>query len=336
MRKNNKQISLLVLSWGFLMLLVSCGSNGEAADEKSVRDERKIMETGELAAVNTRSFVMPRVGRYWYEMRVIGILEHGTIVEPGDSIIQLDPTEINKYILDREVNLENQMVALEKMLVDHDNQINEQEANLKNEEASFNLKKVELEASVFETERLRKIKQLEFEQAKITLNKAKRRMEHSKVIRANDLKIQKIRVQQVETEIKDAYEILPNLTLRTPISGVFQIAHNRRTNGMVKVGDNIYQGNNLGNVPELKQMKVITHVNETDFLRISIGQQVNVRLDALPRIVFEGEVSHIGKLCRKKDNNSRQKIFDVEVLMKHHDERLKPGMTVSCEYIEKD
>jgi HlyD family secretion protein len=32
--------------------------------------------------------------------------------------------------------------------------------------------------------------------------------------------------------------------------------------------------------------------------------------------------------------NSRQKVFDVEVNVLKSDARLKPGMTVSCEFIQ--
>ncbi|MDA3928109.1 MAG: efflux RND transporter periplasmic adaptor subunit, partial [Prolixibacteraceae bacterium] len=56
-------------------------------------------------------------------------------------------------------------------------------------------------------------------------------------------------------------------------------------------------------------------------------------LDALPNVVFNGEVSTISKLCRPIERDSRQKIFDIEVKIKVSDERLKPGMTVSCEFI---
>jgi hypothetical protein len=125
------------------------------------------------------------------------------------------------------------------------------------------------------------------------------------------------------------------LTLRAPVAGVFQIAHNWRTGTLVKIGDNIYTGNNLANVPELAQMKVNTYINENDFLKIRTGQKAAVRLDALPDVVFDGEISYIGKLCHLRDNNkkSRQKVFDVEVRMLKSDSRLKPGMTVSCEYL---
>jgi len=46
-----------------------------------------------------------------------------------------------------------------------------------------------------------------------------------------------------------------------------------------------------------------------------------------------GEVTYIEKLCHLKNPKSRQKVFEVEVKILKPDERLKPGMTVSCEFI---
>ena len=89
----------------------------------------------------------------------------------------------------------------------------------------------------------------------------------------------------------------------------------------------------MGNVPDLTWMKVNSAIGERDFLKIHKGQKVIVRLDALPKISFDGEVTYIGRLCHLKDEKSKQKVFDVEVKMLKSDERLKPGMTVSCEYI---
>ena len=92
----------------------------------------------------------------------------------------------------------------------------------------------------------------------------------------------------------------------------------------------------MGYVPDLTWMKVETCINENDFLRINVGTKVLVRLDALPEVAFEGEVSRIGRFCHPRDyNNPRQKVFDVEVRLLVSDERLKPGMTVSCQYLEE-
>ncbi len=332
MRKRALYI-VMPFALGVLLAGVSCGKkNGE--DEAARQAARKnIVETGELAAVNSKSFVMPRYGRNWYMMRVIGILEHGALVSPGDSIIQLDPSDIRKFIVDRETSLETQLAALEKLQVDQANSENAADSRIRSELATFELKKIELESSRFESERYRKIKALEFRQAEITLAKEKRKMELAGIINENNLKIQRIRVRQIENDINYAKDLIPALTIRTPIEGVFQIAHNYRTGALVKVSDEIYTGNNLANVPELKWMKVNTYISEQDFLKIHNGQKVAVRLDALPNVVFDAEIAYIGKLCHRKDEKSRQKVFDVEVHIAKSDERLKPGMTVSCEYL---
>lgn len=330
MRRYRSHISLLFF---ILLILPSCNKvGGDSIDEE--KRGSIIIETGEIVAVNSKAFTLARYGRYWWEMKVIGILEHGSIVNAGDSIIQLDPTDVNKRIIDWESNLEKEEANLETLIVNQENTLNDLSSALKNEQASFNLKKIALEASRFEASRIQKIKDLEFKQAEIKLAKAKRKIELNKIIQKNDFIIQEVKVQQIENQIKSAYEILPRLTIRTPISGVFQIAHNRQTKTLVKVGDNMYPGSQMASVPELKWMRIDTQVNETDFLRIKVGQKVTVRLDAMPNVRFDGEVSYVGKLCKKKDPKSRQKVFDVEVRMLKPDERLKPGMTVSCEYLE--
>jgi multidrug resistance efflux pump len=162
-----------------------------------------------------------------------------------------------------------------------------------------------------------------------------RQLNLNKIKENSDLKIQKIRISRLKDEIKSAYDILPQLTIRTPIDGIFQVGDNQRTGQMLKVGDEIYVGNNMGNVPALKWMKVNTTISENDFMKIAVGQKVTVRLDALPKVEFEGEIMYVGKLCRLKENKSKQKVFDVEVKILTSDERLKPGMTVSCEYLLK-
>lgn len=332
MKTTIKKTNILLL-W-ILILFVGCGKKSGEATEANDAKGTKIIETGELAAIDTRSIIMQHYGRYWYQMKIIGILKHGSIVQQGDSIIQLDATEIKKYIIDRESQLETQRAVLEKIQVNQSNRESDLESSLNSELASYNLKKLELESTRFESERTKKIKQLEFEQAKISLKKVKEQKELDKTIAADELKIEKIKLAQLQNEIKSAYDILPALTIRSPISGIFQIENNRRTGEMIKIGDELYRGNTLANVPDLTWMKVNTYISENDFLKIKLGQKVIVRLDALPKVAFEGEINYIGKLCHLKDEKSRQKIFDVEVNLLKPDERLKPGMTVSCEYIK--
>ncbi len=325
--KIQRIIGLLLIS---VLLLPACDKISSGKERKT--PGHRIVETGELSAIDTRTFMAERLGRRWNQMKIIGLLPHGTAVKAGDSIIQFDPVDVRRFIVDKEGDLETQMANLEKMKVDHESRRFDLASTLKSETAAFELKKLELEASRFESEKIREIKDLEFEQAKIGYNRVLRRIELNKVNERLEMKRQLLRIEDLKQDIADAYNIIDRLTVRTPIDGVFQIALHERTGLMLKLGDDVYAGNKLGEVPDLKWMKVMTTISENDFLKIAEGQEVTVRLDALPNVAFKGEIMYVGKLCRPKEWGSKQKVFDVEVKMLDSDERLKPGMTVSCEY----
>lgn len=324
-------INILIVA--FVLVAFEACTGAKTENQQADNSGKRIIETGELAAIETSSFTMPRFGRMWFNLKVIGILKHGTSVKAGDSIIRLDPTDIQKLIIDKQTQLETQLAVIEKLKVDQNN--NEQELNsqLKSETATFNLRKLELEAAKFETEKNKKVKQMEFNQAKIEFAKVQRQLNASRLIRSTTMKIELLKAKQLKSELQDAKDIIPKLIIHTPISGIFQVGKNRRTGDMIKIGDEVYPGAVIGNVPDLTWMKVNTCIGERDFMKVSIGQQVIVRLDALPRVKFEGKVTYIGKLCHLKGEKSKNKIFDVEIKMLKSDLRLKPGMTVSCEYV---
>jgi multidrug efflux pump subunit AcrA (membrane-fusion protein) len=328
-----RKIGKLLIVLTSAVLLSACGGGKNADNGNADKSGSKIVETGELSAIDSRSFIMPRFNQMWFLPKIIGLLKHGTVVKAGDSIIQIDPADVKKIIVERQSQLETQMAVIAKLKVDQSNKEQELASQLKSETATFDLRKLELEASRFESDRILKIKKLEFEQAKIEYLKVVKQIKVNKIIRFNDMKIELLKADQMKTDLLNAKNVLPRLTVRTPISGIFQVGTNRRTDDLIKLGDEVYPGNNMGNVPDLTWMKVNSNVGERDFMKVRKGQKVIVRMDALPKIKFEGEVSYIGRLCHLKDEKSKQKVFDVEIKMLKSDERLKPGMTVSCEYI---
>ena len=329
--------SLFPLAVILLLLSLSSCSHGGKAIEEVETSTPALIETGELAAVTSKTFVMQRLGMRWYDARISWIADHGQAVHAGDVVIQLDPSEITRYITDREAELEVQRAALEKMIVNQSTAQSAKESAIQSEEATYALSKLSMESVRFESERQQRIRELQFRQATINLERARRNREFNEIINANDLKIQQIRVQLIEKDIQRSYDLLPELSLRTPIDGIFQIDRKMRfMPDLLTIGDQIHQGKTIARVPDLTWMKVITSVHENDFLKIHMGQRVTVRLDALPNVEFPGEISSIGHLCRPKDySNPRVKIFDVEVKLLVSDERLKPGMTVSCEFLNE-
>lgn len=291
-----------------------------------------LTESGELLAVNARSVLVPYIGwKYGWQFKLTGLVEHGAHVNEGDSVAQLDEANVMKYLLEQETLLETEQANLNKLLVENECRFEELDAQLQEVQANYDLKKLELEKYKFESQRKKEIKQLEFQQSGIHLNRIKKTIELEKTICQNSLKIQKIKVSQIESNVAEAKQAIGKLTILSPIDGIFQISRNRRNDQIYRMGDDTYQGAELALVPDLSVIKVKSTISETDIGKVQTGQKVIVRLEAFPERPFPGKVSDIGKLSYDKEEGSTVKVFDLEVVLEQSDPVLKPGMTVSCE-----
>jgi HlyD family secretion protein len=321
----------------YLLLIsfsISC-SKGKPGDFTVMTGSfrQSVTEAGELEAIKASYIMMPRIAyQYGYQFKLIGLAENGKLVHKGDSIIKLDPSTVYKYIIEREDMLENELAAAKKQAVQGENNIQELNAQYRSELAAYDLKKLEVERSKFDTDVKKRIKELEFQQATIRLNKIKRNYELKPKLDNYDFKIQRIRVIQRETELKSAKETLKQFLIRSPLDGTFQVSVNRNYSNPQnwRLGDSPYQGYIIASIPDITKMKAKTYINEAEFKKVKPGMKVIVRLDALPSVPFNGIITEISKICFTRD---REKVFNVVVEIAESDMRLKPGMTVNCEYI---
>lgn len=327
----DKLIHYLLLTVMFL-LFISC--NRKQISEYMVMKgpfRQSVIETGELQAVNASFLSMPRINYiYGYNFKVIGLAEHGKNVHKGEPVIVVDPASVQKYIIERSESLENEIASTNKLKAQITNNLQDLRAQLKNEQASFDIKKLEKDGSGFESASLRKVIELEFRQAEIKLNKIKRKLELRPRLDDLDLRIQNIKVTQKENELKAAQETLDKLVVVSPLDGIFVVEQNWRTGQTIKVGDEVYLGAPVARIPDIRTMMVKGFVMENDISKIKPGLNVIVRLDALPLVPFHGVISSVGRVCIQRDDKN---IFLTEVIISESDLRLKPGMTVSCEYL---
>lgn len=327
-------ITRILLIAVLAILLVSCGKNNRNVSTVMTGSFRQsVIETGELQAINASYITMPSISwQYGYQFKIIGLAEHGKIVHKGDSIIKLDPASVYKFILEGEDKLENELAAANKQVVQSENNIQELNAQMKSEQAAYDLKELEVERSNFDTDIKKKIKELEFQQATIKLNKVKRNLELKPILDNYDRRIQRIRVIQRENDLKSAKETLKKFLVRSPLDGTFQVSVNQFTQNPQnwRLGDSPYQGQMIASIPDIAKMQAKTYINEAEIKKVRPGMKVIVRLDALPSVPFNGTITSISKICLPRD---REKVFNVVVEISESDLRLKPGMTVNCEYI---
>ncbi|MCD7933524.1 MAG: efflux RND transporter periplasmic adaptor subunit [Tannerellaceae bacterium] len=104
-----------------------------------------------------------------------------------------------------------------------------------------------------------------------------------------------------------------NTKLVSPISGIVT-ARNYDS------GD-LYAGNPLFVVEQIRPVKLIVHVSESFYSQIKKGNDVDIRLDVYGDEVFKGKVSLVYPTI---DSNTRT--FPVEIQIPNANERVRPGM----------
>ena len=329
---NGKNLSADLLIAILILLSISCNRNDSTGYSVMKGPFRQsVIETGELQAVNASYLNMPRINYiYGYNFKILGLAEHGKNVHKGDPVIKVDPSSVQKFIIDRSESLENEKASANKLKAQQTNNIQDLKSQLKNEQGSYDIKKLGVEKSGFESEGLRKVMELEFRQAEIRLNKLKRTLGLRPKLDSLDYMIQHIKVSQKENEVMAAQDALNQLNVLSPLDGIFVVEESWNTGQTIKVGDQISIGEPIAMIPDIRTMKVKGLVQENDISKIKPGLPVIVRLDALPAVPFHGKINSIGRVCIPKED---KKIFPTEVLISESDLRLKPGMTVSCEYI---
>lgn len=332
-----EKVNILLLAG--MLFFISCTSKNKDSEFEIQKGSFKasITETGELQAINAVGINMPPIGfKYGWQFKIIDLVENGTIVKAGENIAKIDQSSVRKRIIELETKFNLEQANLNKQIIEQDNQVNSLETTLEEEQANYELKKLEMETFKFESPQKRNIKKLEFEQVQINREKAIKNIQRQKIIKENQIKIQKLKVNQIKLDIEDAYLAINKLNITSPINGIVQIKKNRRSKQNFKIGDEIFLGQPFALVPDINYMKVKTSINELDYKKVQLGQKVKVRLDALPEIVFDGKICSLGKLSKPKEKDSKIKVFDAEITIINNDERLKPGMTVSCQIFYAD
>jgi hypothetical protein len=114
----------------------------------------------------------------------------------------------------------------------------------------------------------------------------------------------------------------------SPSNGIAIIRENWMTGQKLKVGDQP-GGGSLIDLPDMSEMLADVKINEVDISKIVPGLKVTIKADAYSDSTYVGEITTIANLAQNKDD-SKIKIFPVQIKIDGIHKSLLPGLTVSC------
>ena len=145
---------------------------------------------------------------------------------------------------------------------------------------------------------------------------------------ASDLDLLAIERRQADLRIEEAEAGLAALEVRAPHAGLFLRAKDW-TGQPVEVGQEMWRGRPIGEIPDLSKMQARVHVLEADAGGIAEGRPVDVVLESRPGQVLRGTVSRVDAVAKPREQGSPVQYFGVTIALDEtNPELMKPGQRV--------
>lgn len=152
-------------------------------------------------------------------------------------------------------------------------------------------------------------------------------------IRADDSLQAKAQLHKVQAALVNAQTQLGYTTVVAPRAGVI-VKKYAEKGSIVTAGRQAMAGSGSGvtivEIADISRMRVVVDVDETDVYQITIGQQVSVTIDAIPDAAIPAKVI---KIAPQAEVTSNVTTVSVTVELSRVDERLKPKMNATCEFV---
>lgn len=301
--------------------------------------ELTVRTMGELRASTVKPLPAPAVGGI---LRLVTIVETGTAVKAGDTVMVFDPTE-QEYTL--EVSLSQLQEAdqeIARIRADGDTQAAQDQVTLLN--ARFDARRAELAA--ISNKAL--IPAIDYAKRQLSLDEARKRLAQAEEdVRSRSanarasLAVFEARRARFQLAADRAKQNIDSLVVKSPIDGYVVVRDNRDANAGIafsgvalppyRAGDNVQPGRPVMDIFDISTLELRARVNEQERDNIAIGRPASADSDSLPGERFTATVSAVSGIAQPGGLFSEAagplKEFDVPLSLDRHSDRLRPGTT---------
>ncbi len=139
----------------------------------------------------------------------------------------------------------------------------------------------------------------------------------------NQLESSSISIQQAQVTLENAMSSLEHYSITAPISGTV-------VSREVKAGDSLGNGSGTASMAVIYDLSALVFtipLDELDVSKVSVGQKVDVKVDALGGRQFEGSVTKISIVGTTEKGKTA---YPVTVKIQDPPKELMPGMNVNA------
>ncbi len=328
---------LSVLLIGLMLVCGACFESGQKYEGKTAVIEKGplldvVEASGVLRSTQSVSISVPKIPSM-YEFTISYLAPEGKEAKVGMPLISFDTKELDQQLPMVEGQLASARKTLEKMEIEERERlenlvIDEESSKVDESKARRAAELPEVLSSRIDVEKLKH--DLSLAVAKRSMASLKVQQQRSDM--ANKLQTQRNAIRDLEQRLTELQQAIAAMTVMAPKAGL--IVYHEMWGRKPTLGENVYLGQTLLEIPDLNHMEVLVSVDEPDAGRVAQGQEVEFRLDANPERNFRGKVSELGRIFRAESRMKPTTVFDAQVTTLDPDpEVMRPGMTAKVRII---
>jgi len=261
----------------------------------------------------------------------------GEEVKEGSPIIRFDSSSAQQQLIQKEAALKQAQATLEqaqgqaRITAEHD------QSDLI--DARYNVEKARLQTVGNEF-----VGRIQAEQAKVDLSIAEQKLRvqeanielHAATDKSKIASLTRQR-DQAQADVDLTKSRIEQMEIHAPLTGFVVFVSNYNQGPLnakpFKVGDNVFSGMNLAEMPDMTSLVMDAKAEEIDRGRIAVGNDVRVRIDALPELSIDAKITSISPLTELGVEWPPTRSFRAYAALQRPDSRLRPGMNGGMDII---
>lgn len=291
-----------------------------------------VQTTGEIKAKNQKNIDAPgaemQQAGMWNGTKIQELVPEGTLVKEGDFVASLDKTPIMTMLQEATLEVDKKSSEFKQARLDTAITLRDARDELLNLKSAKEEAKLEVQQSIYEAPAFQQQKQLALEKAERNYKQKVENYQTKVAQAATKVEIIYADLSKAQNGLDRINGLLQKMDITAPKDGM--VIYVKNWNGSKKItGSNISPWEPaVATLPDLREVQVLTYVNEVDIRKIKPGQAADISLDAEPGKKLKGVVVQVANIGEQRPNQD-SKVFEVVIDVLNPDSTLRPSMTTS-------
>src|SRR5712664_3205151 len=332
-------VLLLLVTTSFLFAHFRPGKAATNLEESIVRVERKdFSQTLRLngATQASRSFVVlaPKLeGAQVGSMVITKLVPAGTHVKKGDVLVEFDPQAQTKDYLDKKSTYENLVGQVAQKEAEENIARAKDDTAMKQAEDELKRAQLELQKNEIVSRIDAEKNQEALDEAQATFKQLIETYQLKRAAAAASIRIQEIQRDRALEAMRYAQGNAAKMVVHSPMPGV--VVYNTiwlgGRMGTVQQGDQVRPGVPFLQVVDPSQMEVRVALNQVDLLKVRVGQQAQMHLDAYPGMTLPATLEELSPLGHPGQFAQAVRSFTARFSVQGTDPRLLPDLSAALD-----